>query len=114
MEKIFGKGSENSPVRLGGVDGFLEEICLWLDVADAELSNINMLWVDLGARMNRGELTLDRLGSDVLNYATLSSQNEDVDEAYAIMMLEVAQTVYNASLAAGARVIQPTLLDFLS
>jgi flagellin-like hook-associated protein FlgL len=114
MAALFGKGTENPPSAMGGVDGFKDEACLWLDVADAELQNINRIWTDLGARMSRGELAQNRLETNKLVTETLQSQNIDVDEAYALMMLQMAETVYSASLATGARVIQPTLLDFIS
>jgi flagellar hook-associated protein 3 FlgL len=68
----------------------------------------------MGARMARAELTQDRLDLDKIVSETLLSENESVDEAKALMLLQIAETVYNASLAVGARVIQPTLLDFLS
>jgi flagellar hook-associated protein 3 FlgL len=41
------------------------------------------------------------------------SENEDVDEAETIMNLKNEENVYRASLAGGARIIQPTLVDFL-
>jgi flagellar hook-associated protein 3 FlgL len=41
------------------------------------------------------------------------AENECVDEARALMLLQMSETVYNASLAVGARVIQPSLIDFL-
>jgi len=113
MQALFGKGTINAPVAMGGVDGFDEEICAWLDVADAQLANINQIWTDLGARMSRGELTQDRLELDKIVADTLLAENESVDEAKAIMLLRIAETVYSASLAVGARVIQPSLLDFL-
>jgi len=113
MAALFGKGTVNAPTVMGGVDGFEEEICKWLDVADAQLGNINRIWTDLGARMNRGELTQDRLELDKIVAETLLSENESVDEAKALLLLQIAETVYNASLAVGARVIQPSLLDFL-
>ena len=113
MAELFGKGTINAPVIMGGVDGIEAEICLWLDTADEQLANLNKLWTDLGARMSRGELTQDRLELDKIVSETLLAENESVDEAKALMLLQIAETVYTASLAVGARVIQPTLLDFL-
>jgi flagellar hook-associated protein 3 FlgL len=113
MAALFGAGTANAPVRMGGVDGFQDEICKWLDVADEQLANINRIWTDLGARMNRAELTKVRLETDVLVSETLQSQNEDADIAKAAMLLEMAKVVYDASLAVGANVVQTTLLDFL-
>ncbi len=68
---------------------------------------------DIGARMNRIELTLNRLDSDEINFTKLMSNNEDVDIAEVIMKLMNEENVYKASLAGGARIIQPTLVDFL-
>ena len=113
MAALFGKGTLNAPAIMSGVDGIDEEICRWLDVADAQLANLNRIWTDLGARMNRAELTQDRLELDKIVAETLLSENEDVDEAHALLLLQIAENVYNASLAVGARVIQPSLLDFL-
>jgi len=113
MAALFGKGTANAPAVMGGVDGLEDEICRWLDVADAQLGNLNRIWTDLGARMNRGELTQDRLELDKIVSETLLAENESVDEAKALMLLQMAETVYSASLAVGARVIQPSLLDFL-
>ncbi|MDR3120470.1 MAG: flagellar hook-associated protein FlgL [Clostridiales bacterium] len=114
MADLFGKGTINAPVVMGGVDGLEAEICRWLDVADAQLANLNRIWTDLGARMNRGELTKDRLELDGAVAETLLAENESVDEAKALTLLQIAETVYNASLSVGARVIQPTLMDFLN
>lgn len=68
---------------------------------------------DIGARMNRAELTANRLSSDELNFTKLMSDNEDVDMAEVIMNLTNEENVYKASLSTGARIIQPSLIDFL-
>ena len=64
--------------------------------------------------MNRLELTANRLEDDFINFTKLKSKNEDVDIAEAIMNLMNEVNVYNASLAVGAKVIQPSLVDFLT
>lgn len=68
---------------------------------------------DLGARYNRVELTKNRLEADETNTTKLLSLNEDADMSEVIMNLKNEENVYNASLASGARIIQPTLIDFL-
>lgn len=68
---------------------------------------------EVGARMSRLELTEDRYAQDVLNVKALISDKEDVDYAETIMRLKEEESVYRAALATGARIIQPTLLDFL-
>lgn len=88
------------------VDGMLDEI-------DNQINNVLRVTAEVGARMNRLELTSNRLDDDYINFTKLMSENEDVDIAEAIMKLMNEMNVYNASLATGAKVIQPTLVDFL-
>jgi len=68
---------------------------------------------EIGGRMRRLELLEARYGQDNLNYEQMRSDAEDADMAEVIMFLKMAETVYQASLSAGARIIQPTLMDFL-
>lgn len=69
---------------------------------------------DVGARTNRLELTKNRLDDQYTNFNELMSNNEDADMAEVIMNLKNEENVYKASLSAGARIIQPSLIDFLS
>lgn len=80
---------------------------------DTDIDNILRVRSGVGARMNRLELTGNRLEDDFINFTKLMSQNEDVDIAEAIMNLQNEENVYRASLSAGAKVIMPSLVDFL-
>ena len=80
---------------------------------DADMNNLLRVRADVGARMNRLELTANRLESDFINFTKLMSLNEDADMAEVIMNLNNEENVYKASLSAGARIIMPTLVDFL-
>ncbi|MFO7266371.1 MAG: flagellar hook-associated protein FlgL [Bacillota bacterium] len=82
------------------------------EVEDA-LDTLLRVRADVGARINRLELADARMQELELNVEQLISDNEDVDLARAIIDLKVAENVYRAALASGARIIQPTLLDFL-
>jgi len=85
-------------------------------MSDAFLNNLdNVLRVraDVGARVNRLELTTNRMQNDKLNFTKLMSENENVDMADTIMNLKNEENVYRASLAGGARIIMPSLIDFL-
>jgi flagellar hook-associated protein 3 FlgL len=84
-----------------------------LNDMDDQIENLLRVRAGLGARMNRVELTANRLEDDNVNFTKLMSKNEDVDMAEAIMNLTNEQNVYKASLSTGARVIQPSLVDFL-
>ena len=68
---------------------------------------------EIGGRQRRLELLEARYAQDNLNYEQMRSDAEDADMAEVIMFLKMAETVYQASLSAGARIIQPTLMDFL-
>jgi len=80
---------------------------------DEDLANVLRVRADVGARSNRLELTINRLETDLINFTRLMSLNEDVDITETILNLTNEENVYNASLAAGARVIMPSLVDFL-
>lgn len=84
-----------------------------IDKLDENIENLLMIRADVGARMNRLELTKNRLMADETNFTKLMSLNEDADMAEVIMRLKSEENVYRASLAGGARIIQPTLVDFL-
>lgn len=81
--------------------------------AIAMMDRVLSVRADIGARMNRAELTINRLESEEINFNTLMSENEDVDATEVIMKLQIEENVYRASLSAGARIIMPTLVDFL-
>lgn len=67
----------------------------------------------VGARSKRIELTTERLENDKYNFTNLLSRTEDVNLPDAITQLKMAENVYIASLSVGARIIQPSLVDFL-
>jgi len=85
-----------------------------LEDIDSQMGNLLRVRAGLGARMNRVELTANRLMDDEINFTRLMSKNENVDMAEAIMKLKNEENVYQASLATSARIIQPSLVDFLT
>jgi len=68
---------------------------------------------DLGARSNRLELVKSRLEELGLNYNKLLSNNEDTDMAEVIMNLKMQENVQKSALSVGAKIITPSLVDFL-
>jgi flagellar hook-associated protein 3 FlgL len=54
-----------------------------------------------------------RIIQDQTNMEDILSKNEDVDIAEAITKLRMLELVHRSALGVTARVIQPTLLDFL-
>ncbi len=90
-----------------------EEVDKIIGEIDNTHDNLLRVRADVGARLNRLKLTLDRLENDTVNFTKRMSLNEDVDQAEIIINLKNEENVYRASLAGGARIIMPTLLDFL-
>lgn len=89
-----------------GIDEFLGKIDEHIGTLLTEQSNI-------GARVNRMELVLNRIAENNVNFTRLLSDTEDADMSEIIMYLKNSENVYRASLQTGARVIQPSLIDFL-
>lgn len=67
----------------------------------------------LGARVNRADLSLDRFQQQQIMKTELLAGVEDTDIAESIVNLKTRENVYRAALATGARIIMPTLIDFL-
>lgn len=68
---------------------------------------------DAGAKIERFDLIKNRYEQDKINISRLLSRTQDVDYAETISELIQEETVYNAALKVGARVIQPSLIDYL-
>lgn len=76
-------------------------------------SEVNAARSDLGARMNRLELTEARVTEQLTSYTELKSENEDVVLEEVVVQYASAKLVYEASLMATSKVVQQTLLDYL-
>lgn len=68
---------------------------------------------EVGARANRIEMLDNRNQSLYVTLNDLSGKTEDADIAETIMALKRDENIYQASLSTGARIIQPSLVDFL-
>lgn len=80
---------------------------------DDQYDNLLAERATLGASVNRVELIAARLDTQEVTITGLKSKNEDADIAEVITKLTTQESVHSAALGAGARIIQPTLLDFL-
>lgn len=67
----------------------------------------------IGAIQNRLERVLNNLQDFNTDFQELLSEKIDADFAETVLGLTVAETALNAALNAAARVIQPSLLDFI-
>lgn len=80
---------------------------------DSRIDNVLEKWAEIGAKSNRLELTKNRLEDENNNLKNLLSKVEDVDMAELIIKLKSEESVYQAALSSGARIIQPSLVDYL-
>lgn len=68
---------------------------------------------DVGARMARADLAEERLQDLRLNFNKLLKNVQGVDYAETIMQLKNEEHIYRTALSVGARILQPSLVDFL-
>jgi flagellar hook-associated protein 3 FlgL len=68
---------------------------------------------EVGSRYNRITQMKDSAQARVLTVTSQLSDIEDIDLPKTIMEMQLQQTSYQAALAASAKVIQPSLIDFL-
>ncbi len=115
--KVIGKGNDNLlnvfsdlSVALknnGNVDGYVSSL-------QDKKEHILSLLAEIGGKTNRLESVISRFDTDIINYKDIKSRIEDIDQAEVIMSFKMEETVYRSALSVGARVIQPSLVDFLS
>lgn len=84
-----------------------------LSQLDGHLNDVLAERAELGARVNRLELVEQRLAEQQLIAKRMISDNEDADIEKIITELKSQESVHRAALSVGARIIQPTLVDFL-
>lgn len=85
-----------------------------LQALDTEGDNITNVRASVGATTNRLSTALSRLQQLAQSTTQLLSNTEDADMAQTMVDLSQQQAVYQAALKAGADIVQPTLMDFLS
>jgi flagellar hook-associated protein 3 FlgL len=68
---------------------------------------------EVGGRIARMDLMMDRYIKDEINYTQMKSDVEDLDMAEALMWFSMTEAVYRASLGVGGRILPPSLVDFL-
>ncbi len=84
-----------------------------LDNLDFSISHLLNARAKTGVRAMRLEMTAARLQDSELGYTNLLSNVEDADISKLITDLATLENNYQASLMAAARIIQPSLLNFL-
>lgn len=124
--KVFGQGDAGVPKLIGVFDDLSkalgkldpddpdrEEVRASITKLQDGLNDVLSVRAEVGAKMNRLEMTEKKLKTQVNNVKELLSYNEDVDMAEISMEINMAENVYISSLMTGAKIIQPTLMEFL-
>ena len=94
-----GAGAKSPEAVLEGLDGAIDHVL-------GQRAHV-------GADGHRLELARARLQDMSFQLKSLLSETEDADMAEVITHLTTEEAAYRAALEAGARIIQPSLLDFL-
>lgn len=84
-----------------------------LEQIDGALQNISNLRGEVGAKQNRMEDALERNEEEKFNIKEVLSSIEDIDFAEKTIEYVTASTMYTASLQASAKIMQPSLIDYL-
>jgi flagellar hook-associated protein 3 FlgL len=84
-----------------------------LDRLDSAASGLNTTLTQVGARYGQLTEASEAAVSRSIQLSAQLSDVEDVDLVRAVVDLETRSAGYQAALAASARVVQPSLLDFL-
>ncbi|WP_442602608.1 flagellar hook-associated protein FlgL [Paenibacillus sp. KN14-4R] len=95
-----------SPVNFSAISGTLGRF-------DSRIDKNLETRANIGAKANRIELSQDRLADIKLNLTSLRSKTEDADMSEVILHMKENENIYQASLSAGSKIIQPSLVDFL-
>ena len=81
-------------------------------ITDA-LTNVSNLRSEVGAKQNRMESAKSMNEDQSYNMTAMMSTTQDIDITEKAMEYATMQNIYTASLQTSAKIIQPTLLDYL-
>lgn len=84
-----------------------------LNGLDKQLDNLNAIRATVGATANRVSVASDRLAESEGTTLKLLNDTESIDLAETMIKISSQQTAMQASLKAGANIVQNSLLDFL-
>ena len=95
------------------LNGNASDLGAVLDRLDIAAGAVRTAQSTVGARYNQLTQTQQTANDRVISLKTQLSDIEDIDLPKTITDLQLRQTAYQAALAATAKVVQPSLVDFL-
>ncbi|MEB6112865.1 flagellar hook-associated protein FlgL [Kurthia gibsonii] len=116
--------NENARGLFESIDGMMQKVQQGLEGTSTDLTNligtvsaqtdkVLEMQAGVGAKQNRIDVMTDRLSSQKINVTKQISNNEDVEYEDTITQLITEESIHRAALSVGAKIIQPTLVDFL-
>ena len=105
LDKISAQLRSADPIA-AGLSGSLGEL-------QAAQSTVRAAQADVGARQNRVEFARAQADDRKVSLNTSLSEVESIDLPATIVQLQSQQVAYQAALGATAKVLQPSLMDFL-
>ncbi|WIB31191.1 flagellin [Curtobacterium sp. MCSS17_005] len=113
---VFGSGDDSV---FGMIDSIVSDLQNGVNLnarigdVDTALGTVRGAQADVGVRHAAALAAQDSLKSATVSLESRRAGIEDVDLAKAVLDLQVQQTNYQAALAVTAKVLQPTLMDYL-
>ncbi|WP_454050971.1 flagellar hook-associated protein FlgL [Cellulomonas sp. Marseille-Q8402] len=113
---VYGQGDDSIFAVLDGISATLRaggDPTDQLDAIDGHIDNMLSEVSSVGARQNQVDAAQALITENQLTSTTRLSAIQDVDLAQIILDLGSQEVAYKGALSAAAKVLQPTLLDFL-
>ncbi|PZE67637.1 MULTISPECIES: flagellar hook-associated protein FlgL [unclassified Curtobacterium] len=113
---VFGSGDDSVFAVIDSIVNDLQNgvnVNARINDVDGALGTVRGAQADVGIRHAVALTAQDSLKSATVSLESRRADIEDVDLAKAVLDLQVQQTNYQAALAVTAKVLQPTLMDYL-
>jgi flagellar hook-associated protein 3 FlgL len=80
---------------------------------DLSISNLAVKTTEIGSRKERAEFAWQKINSEIPNISSMLQRESGLNMETTIMELKMAQFAHQAALQTAAKILPPTLLDFL-
>lgn len=95
------------------INASVTDLSTHITTINTNLDKLLITRADIGARQNRVELMENRLASQEIIATKRMSENEDIDYEKTITDMITQESIHNAALSVGSKIIQSTLVDFM-
>jgi flagellar hook-associated protein 3 FlgL len=114
IESVFADISDSMRQLADGLENSNDsDILAGAEGIDQAINQVLGERAENGAKLRRLDILNDKAKAIDIEYHSLLSNVEDIDLTEVIVRLKSQEAAYQAALAAGARLIQPSLLDYL-